>query len=64
MSNWRVQALDITHRHALSASDLPSHDQDPFDRILIAQAMQEAMVLVTANHTFEKYDVRTLWCAT
>jgi PIN domain nuclease of toxin-antitoxin system len=62
MNLWGIHALDITHRHALSAAELPLHHPDPFDRILIAQAKTEGMVLLTADRMFEKYPVDLLWC--
>ena len=58
-----VRALEITHFHSLMAGELPPHHRDPFDRILIAQARLENMVLLTANRTFVKYDVETIFCA-
>jgi len=57
-----IQALDITHSHALAAGELPPHHRDPFDRILIAQARAENMALLTADRAFAKYDVETLFC--
>lgn len=64
MLNWGIRALDISHLHALTVSDLPLHHQDPFDRILIVQARIEQMVLLTADRVFEKYPVQTFWCGT
>ena len=49
MLNWDIRALDISHLHALAVGYLPLHHQDPFDRILIAQARMEGMVLLTAD---------------
>jgi PIN domain nuclease of toxin-antitoxin system len=57
-----IQPLPITHAHALAAPDLPPHHQDPFDRMLIAQARSEHMVLMTADRVFSKYKVQFLWC--
>jgi PIN domain nuclease of toxin-antitoxin system len=54
--------LDITHRHALAVSELPMHHQDPFDRMLIAQAKIERMKLLTTDRKFEKYAVEIFWC--
>jgi PIN domain nuclease of toxin-antitoxin system len=54
--------LPITHAHALAAGELPLHHADPFDRLLIAQARLEGMVLLTADRNFRKYDVAVLWC--
>ncbi len=42
----------ITAAHAESAPELPTHHRDPFDRMLIAQAQLETLVLVTAERLF------------
>ncbi len=47
--------LPITLAHALTASKLPFHHRDPFDRMLIAQALSEPLHLVTADKTLESY---------
>jgi PIN domain nuclease of toxin-antitoxin system len=57
-----LRSLDITHFHALAAGELPRHHRDPFDRMLIAQARSETMVLLTADSTFTRYDVETIFC--
>jgi PIN domain nuclease of toxin-antitoxin system len=57
-----VRALDITHEHALRASELPVHHRDPFDRLLIAQAMTEQMTLLTADRALQKYKVDLIFC--
>jgi PIN domain nuclease of toxin-antitoxin system len=62
LQRWGLRGLDITHLHALAAGELPIHHQDPFDRVLIAQARLEQMVLLTADQVFERYDVETFWC--
>jgi len=62
MLNWGIRGLDISHLHALAVGGLPPHHQDPFDRILIVQAVAEEMVLLTSDRMFEKYSVKTLWC--
>lgn len=56
----RIQELPITAAHTYGVFALPKHHADPFDRLLIAQAQLEGMTIVTADRTFEKYDVRTL----
>jgi PIN domain nuclease of toxin-antitoxin system len=58
-----LQSLPITQAHALSVSELPLHHHDPFDRVLVAQARAEKMVLMTTDHVLSKYQVQTLWCA-
>jgi PIN domain nuclease of toxin-antitoxin system len=62
LSAGGIRPLVITHFHALAVSDLPPHHQDPFDRMLIAQAASEGMVLMTADPVFSKYAVDVFWC--
>ncbi|MFN8224847.1 MAG: type II toxin-antitoxin system VapC family toxin [Gaiellales bacterium] len=54
------RTLDITLEHAVNAGDLPRHHRDPFDRLLIAQAQIEGMVIATSDAVFERYDVELL----
>jgi len=55
--------LEISHRHILALDQLPLHHRDPFDRILLAQAMHEEMRLATADAAMGEYSsqVRLLW---
>lgn len=53
------RGLSIDHSHALDVAELPRHHRDPFDRLLIAQARVEAMLLVTADQVLLAYDVET-----
>ena len=53
-------ALPITARHALSVRDLPDVHQDPFDRILAAQARVEGLTLVTRDSRLGQYGVGVL----
>src|SRR6266436_1007890 len=62
LRSWSVQALNITHEHALRAGALPMHHRDPFDRMLIAQALSEEMTLLTADRVFQKYKVDLIFC--
>ena len=48
--------LSVTSRHALAVANLPKHHKDPFDRILIAQAMSEGFTLITADKLITLYD--------
>ena len=47
--------LPISAKHAAFVSELPDHHRDPFDRILISQAMTEPLKLLTADSLLEKY---------
>ena len=54
--------LPIALDHALYIEKLPLSDhKDPFDRMLISQAMVEDMTIVTADRKFQEYDVKLLW---
>jgi PIN domain nuclease of toxin-antitoxin system len=53
--------LPITIRHGQAAGALPGPHRDPFDRMLIAQAMLDDLVLVSNEHAFGDYGVRRLW---
>lgn len=53
--------LPITLRHGQVAGALPGPHRDPFDRMLIAQAMLEDLVLVSNEQPFDAYGVRRLW---
>ncbi|PYT82094.1 MAG: PIN domain nuclease [Acidobacteria bacterium] len=61
LSEQAIQALPIFQHHALKVHSLPWHHQDPFDRLLIAQAQAEGMTILTADREFEKYDVNVVW---
>jgi PIN domain nuclease of toxin-antitoxin system len=52
--------LDVSTEHALAVGALPSHHDDPFDRLLIAQAEIEGMTLVTADERMLRYPIRTI----
>ncbi|MEO5335477.1 MAG: type II toxin-antitoxin system VapC family toxin [Magnetospirillum sp. WYHS-4] len=53
--------LPIGFGHAAEAARLPPHHEDPFDRMLIAQARCEGLTLVTADRRMEPYSVAVLW---
>ncbi len=52
--------LAISARHAQRAGTLPRHHEDPFDRMLVAQAQQERLVLVTHDGTLKRYGISLL----
>lgn len=53
--------LDVEIRHAQALSGLPLHHRDPFDRMIIAQAMIEQMPIVSVDETFDSYPITRLW---
>jgi PIN domain nuclease of toxin-antitoxin system len=52
--------LPIRWRHARAVAALPRHHDDPFDRLLLAQAQIEALVVVSYDTVFRRYDVPLL----
>lgn len=55
------EKLPITLAHAEHAGALPIHHRDPFDRMLVAQAQLEELILVTHDRVLEPYEVEILW---
>jgi PIN domain nuclease of toxin-antitoxin system len=56
-----VSVLPITLDHVLRIEGLKLHHCDPFDRILIAQSLEESLPIVTADPLFRKYPVELIW---
>ncbi len=57
LTDMGMEPLAMTAAHAIAAGNLPRHHDDPFDRMLIAQATIERLSLVTVDRIFPKYDV-------
>ena len=57
----RMRVLPIVPEHALRAADLPHHHADPFDRLLIAQALAEGLIVASRDRKFAAYGVECLW---
>ena len=53
--------LDISFRHASKVAGLPLHHRDPFDRLLIAQAIVENVPIVSRDRAFDPYAVTRIW---
>ena len=62
LAEQNIQALSINQNHALKVYELPLHHKDPFDRLIIAQALIEGMTVLTSDRDFEKYPVKVVWC--
>ena len=61
MAKQGLRPLPVTHLHAVKVYDLPLHHDDPFDRLIIAQAVMEGMTVLTSDKAFRKYSVDVLW---
>ncbi|MFS0517631.1 type II toxin-antitoxin system VapC family toxin [Nostoc sp. UIC 10607] len=56
-----IELLPITTNHISVVATLPLHHRDPFDRILIAQALAENIPILSADKIFDAYPIRRLW---
>ncbi len=56
-----IKLLGIEIEHTAAVSKLPFHHHDPFDRLLIAQAMVEQIPIVSADTAFDTYSIKRLW---
>jgi PIN domain nuclease of toxin-antitoxin system len=55
------QILHIEPRHTAPLANMPMHHKDPFDRLLIAQAMTESIPIVSGDAIFDAYGVVRIW---
>jgi PIN domain nuclease of toxin-antitoxin system len=60
IAQFGFRALPISHEHALTLCALPKHHNDPFDRIMIAQARCEGMTLISTDRNVGRYAVQYL----
>ena len=58
-NGFRALAIDL--KHAARVATLPFHHRDPFDRLLVAQALEEDLAMVTADPVVVKYGVKRVW---
>lgn len=61
VTQYQFKPLRVTYEHTYHVGTLPHHHNDPFDRLLIAQAFVENLTLVTVDGKFAPYGVPTLW---
>jgi PIN domain nuclease of toxin-antitoxin system len=57
----RIKKLSISIDHLLAFERLPLHHRDPFDRILIAQSIEENWPIITADPMFRQYPIQVIW---
>ena len=56
-----IEELSVTEADALAAGRLPDIHRDPFDRLLVAQALARGFPILTPDEQIGRYPVRTLW---
>lgn len=60
LAAFRLEELPVLIRHGERAATLPFHHSDPFDRIIVAQALEESLILITADKRLADYNVPIL----
>ncbi len=61
LTYYHFTPLPIELSHALEVYNLPPHHNDPFDRLLVAQAMLERVPILSADAALAAYEVETIW---
>jgi PIN domain nuclease of toxin-antitoxin system len=57
-----IRGLPVMQPHALKVYELALHHNDPFDRLIIAQALVEDLTILTSDRLFGKYPAGVVWC--
>ena len=58
---WQLESLAIERSHLFRVSELPMHHRDPYDRLLVAQAIETGLTIVTPDTQIHKYPVPFVW---
>ena len=57
----QIEIVQINYDHLLTLANLPDHHGDPFDRLIISQAIAEKFTLITRDKGLKKYKVKQQW---
>ena len=61
ISKWGLVELPLTAEALLRGSELPAHHKDPFDRVILAQALMHDLAIVSPDEAFPPSGVRVVW---
>lgn len=61
LSDGNAALLAISRQDAMRVATLPWHHRDPFDRLLVAQALEHELTILSADDSFDAYGVRRVW---
>jgi PIN domain nuclease of toxin-antitoxin system len=61
LASQEMRGLPIEHVHALRVASLPAYHQDPFDRLIVAQAQLEKLPILTVDENIAAYEVDAVW---
>jgi PIN domain nuclease of toxin-antitoxin system len=53
--------LSVEFRHVMRVAELPFHHRDPFDRLLVAQALETESIIISADRSFDAYGAKRVW---
>jgi PIN domain nuclease of toxin-antitoxin system len=56
-----ISLLHIKVNHTLKVADLPHHHKDPFDRLIISQAIVESLPIISSDDKFSDYEINRVW---
>jgi PIN domain nuclease of toxin-antitoxin system len=56
-----IEILKIEIPHVIRIEKLPFHHRDPFDRLIIAQAIENNLRIISSDKTFDKYKIKRIW---
>jgi PIN domain nuclease of toxin-antitoxin system len=61
MSKFNIELLPLNFEHIRELIKLEFHHRDPFDRIIISQAISEKLPILTRDHSFKLYPIEIIW---
>jgi len=61
MGIWGVRSLPISIEHIYRTNEIPSHHDDPFDRLIIAQCLENQLPILTPDSIISEYPVDVVW---
>lgn len=61
LSNTNIRLIDPSAAELIDSTLLPDHHKDPFDRVLITQAKNRNLLLVTKDQVIKEYDISVFW---
>lgn len=61
IENLNISILNISFDHLIKVADLPFHHKDPFDRLIISQAIIEGLPVISSDKQFKLYKIECIW---
>jgi PIN domain nuclease of toxin-antitoxin system len=61
LGNAGIRLVPVEMKHCRMIQDLPFHHKDPFDRMLLAQALERGLEVIGSDEVFDSYGVRRIW---